>query len=143
MINASKQKLNIDKLKSKKIFTSNLDNFEQEELPILIPEAKISTLAIKKVDITIIDADAYYVAYKLKRAWIFAISTRNLEYHAKKKARPKTNSKIVVLEKYHDFSNIFFKKNLDTFLSHQKFNHKILLKKEQKHSHVMLYKILP
>ena len=66
MINASKQKLNVDKSKSKTIVISILDYSEKRKLLILIPKAKILILAIKKVDIAIIDADVYYTTCKLK-----------------------------------------------------------------------------
>ena len=36
---------------------------------------------------------------------------------------------------------MFSKKDLDTHLFYQKYNYKIILEKEQKHGHVILYKL--
>ena len=66
---------------------------------------------------------------------------RNLEYWVQKKARLETYSKKVILEKYHNFLNVFFEKNLDTFPLYQKYDYKIILKKEQKYDYTLFYKI--
>lgn len=80
MINASKQKVSIDKLKSKTIFISTLNHFGKKRLPILISKAKISILITKEVNVVMIDADAYYATCKLKKALVFAVFIRDLEY---------------------------------------------------------------
>lgn len=54
-------------------------------MPILIPKRKLLTFTTKEINISIIDANAYYVIYKLKKAQIFFVFMRNLEYPAKKK----------------------------------------------------------
>lgn len=59
-----------------------------------------------------IDADAYYAACKLKRAQVFIISIRDLEFQAAKKVRLETNLKSVILEKYYDLLYVFSKKKL-------------------------------
>ena len=61
-----------------------------------------------------IEVDTYCATYCLKRAQVFAISMRDIQYHAKKEARIETDSKNVVLQKYHDFFDIFSKKDIDT-----------------------------
>lgn len=53
-----------------------------------------------------IDADIYCMAHRLTRAQVFAISVKNLEYKLEKEATPETNSKTVILAKYHDFFDI-------------------------------------
>lgn len=111
-------------------------------MPILIPETKISTLAIKEVDFAIIGVNAYCTACKLKKAHVFALSIRNLKYQAKKKTRPKTNSKSIVLEEYHNFLDVFSKKNSDILSSHQKYDYKTIFEEEQKYSHALFYKML-
>lgn len=73
-------------------------------------------LKAKDTDIAIIGIDAYCAACYLKKAQVFTIFIRNIQYQAKKKAKAKTNPKTVVSQKYHDFFDIFTKKNLDTFL---------------------------
>lgn len=66
LINAFKKKLYIDKSKLKIVIVSSLDYSRKERLQILLPEVKISTLAIKEVDIAIISIYVYYAACKLK-----------------------------------------------------------------------------
>ena len=60
------------------------------------------------------DMDAYWTAYKLKRAQVFTISMKNLDYQVEKKTKPETISKTVVPEKYQDFLDVLSMKNLDT-----------------------------
>ncbi len=43
---------------------------------------------------------------------------------------------------YHDFLDVFYKKDLDIFPSYQKYHYKIVLDEKQKHGHALLYKIL-
>ena len=88
-----------------------------------------------------IGADAYHLACQLKGAQVFAICIRNLEFQVEKKARPETNPKTVVPEEYHDLLDVFSKKDSDTLLPHQKYDHKIILEEEQKHGHAPLYKM--
>ena len=55
---------------------------------------------------------------------------RDLEFQAVKKAKPETNPKNVIPEKYHDFLDLFSKKNSDTLRPHRKYDHKIILEEE-------------
>lgn len=66
---------------------------------------------------------------------------RNPEFQAKKKARLKTNQKNLIPEEYHNFLDIFCKKNSDTLFFYQKYDHKIILEEKQKHGYTPLYKI--
>ena len=68
---------------------------------------------------------------------------RNIIYQTKKKARAEINLRSIVPQEYYNFLDVFSKKNLDTFLPYQKYNHKIHLKEKQKPSHILLYKIFP
>ena len=86
----------------KTVVISTLDNSRKEDLPISILETKISTFGNKKGNIIKIDADAYWIAWKLKKAQICAVSMRDLEYLAEIEARSETNPKTVVLREYHD-----------------------------------------
>ena len=78
----------------------------------------ISTLAptfgTDVVDVVMIGADAYRLAYNLKRVQVFAVSMRDLEFQAEKEARPETDPKSVVPKEYHDLLDVFSKKNSDT-----------------------------
>ena len=130
----------MDKSKPKTVVISTLDRSKEEGLPILILEAKESTLATKKIDVTMIDADVYCVAYKLKRAQVFAVSMRDLEHQAQKEARPETHPKSIVPKEYHDLLDVFSKKNSDTLPPHQKYHHKIILEEKQKYGYALLYK---
>ena len=90
-----------------------------------------------------IGADAYCAACHLKRAQVFAVSMRDIQYQAEKEARAGTNSKSVVPQEYHDFLDVFSKKNSNTLPPHRKYDHKIYLEKEQKPGHAPLYKMSP
>lgn len=103
LINAFKFKANIDKSKPKRVIFIILDYFKEERLQILIPEAKVSTFAIKKINVTIINANCYCADGKLKRARIFLLCMRDLEYQVIEKARLETILKSVLSEEYHDF----------------------------------------
>lgn len=63
-----------------------------------------------------INTNIYYLACKLKKTQIFALLIKNLEYQAKKKAKVEINSKIVVLEEFYSFFDLFLKKILISFL---------------------------
>lgn len=65
------------KLKPKTIIINTLNHSKKERLLILTPE---TILATKEVNVTMIDMDTYYIACKLKRAQVFAISMKDLEY---------------------------------------------------------------
>ena len=140
LINASKRKQSMDKRKPETIVISSLDNSGIEGLPI---PTQVSTLGTNKVDVAMIGADAYRAACKLKGAQVFAVSMRDLEYQAEKEAKPETNPRSVVPEEYHDLLDIFSKKNSDTLPPHRKYDHKIILEKQQKPGYVPLYKISP
>lgn len=93
---------------------SILDKSRKNSLPISTLKIKVSTLAIKQIDVTIISADTYCTTCRLKKAQVFAISIRNLKYQVEREARPKTNPRTVISAEYYDFLDIFSKKNLDT-----------------------------
>lgn len=94
----SKRKTSIAKSNHKIIVISTLVNFGKQGLPILILKTKISIFDTKKIDSTIIGADAYWIACKLKKTWLFAISIKDLKYQSKNKIRPKTNPRTIVLK---------------------------------------------
>ena len=107
----------MDKRKPETIVISSLDNSGIEGLPTL---TRVSTLGTNKVDIAMIGADAYCTTCKLKRAQIFAVSMRDLEYQAEEEAKPKTNPRSIVPEEYHDLLDVFSKKDSDTLPSSSK-----------------------
>ena len=127
LANVFKQKLNIGKQNSKTVVINTLGNSSKEELAILL---LAPTFRKNVEDVVMIDADAYCLACQLKRAQVFAISIRVLKFSAEKEARPETNLKTVVLEKYHDFLDVFSKKDLNTLLSYRKYDHKIILEEK-------------
>lgn len=108
----------------------------------LLISTLISTHNKSIVNVILIDVDAYCTAYKLKRAQVFAISMKELEFQATKEAKLETDLKSVIPEKYHDFLDIFSKKDLDTFLFHRKYDHKIILKKEHQYGYAFYIKYL-
>lgn len=97
---------------------------------ILIPKVKVLILVFKIINIAIINIDVYYIIHKLKRTQVFIISIKNLKDQEKKKSRSKIDLKSIIIEEYHNFLEIFFKKNLDILLLYQKYNHKIILQKK-------------
>lgn len=90
---------------------------------------------------TILGVNTYCVVYKLKKAPVFTVSMRDLEYQIEKEARLETNLTTIILGKWHNLLNIFSKKDLNTLLPYQKYYYKIILEKEQKYSHAPLYKM--
>ena len=74
---------------------------------------------------------------------MFAISMRDVQYQAEKKAKAETNPKNVLPQEYHDFLDVFSKKDSDTLPPHRKYDHKIQLEEEQKPGHAPLYKMSP
>lgn len=84
---------------------------------ILILKIKVLILAIKRINITIIDANIYYIVYKLKRFPVFIIFIKDLL--SKKKIRLRINQRNIISKEYHNLLNLFFKKNLNTFFLYQ------------------------
>ena len=140
-INKSKQKTSIRETSSKKTTISSLDKSNKKELPVSIPVTKKSNLKAKNIDIAMIDADAYHIACFLKKAQVFAILMKNIQYQTMKQVRTETDPRSVISQEYHDFFDVFLKKNLDTLFLYQKYNHKIHLEEEQKSSYALLYKM--
>ena len=66
---------------------------------------------------------------------------KDIKYQAEKKARAETNPKSIIPKKYHNFLDVFLKKNSDTLLLYQKYKYKIYLEEKQKYDHSLLYKI--
>ncbi len=127
LINASQRKLALQKRKPETVVISLLDNAGKKNMPIPLRTPKIGT---KEVDIAMIGADAYRAACRLKGAQVFAVSMRDLEYQAEKKAKPETDPRSVILEEYHNLLDVFSKKDSDTLPSHQKYDHKIILEEK-------------
>ena len=119
LANAFKRKLSMGKQKPKTVVISSLDNSHKEDSPISILAPILGT---DVVHVAIIGADAYRLACKLKGAQVFAVSMKDLEFQAEKKARPETDPKSVVPEEYHDLLDVFSKKDLDTLPHHQKYD---------------------
>lgn len=138
-INKSKQKVSIEEISSRKATINSLDISNKNKLPVLL--AVIITSKSKTKDIPMISTDDYCAACYLKKVQVFHISMRNIQYQTKKKTRAETNPKCVVPQEYHNFLNVFSKKDLDTLFLHQKYDHKIYLEKKYKPNHVSFYKM--
>lgn len=120
LINASKQKLNMSKQKPKIFVINFFNNLDEENLIVwILPPI----LGRNEVDVAIISINIYCLAYKIKKAQFFAILIKNLEFQAVKEARPKTDFKTIVPEKYHNLLYMFSKKKL----RYTSFSSKILL----------------
>ena len=140
-INKNKQKTSIGKTSSRKATISYLNNSDKKKLPVPILAIKKSEPGTKDIDIAMISVDAHCIACCLKRAQMFTISLRAIQYQAEKKARAETNPKSVVPKEYHNFRNNFSQKYSKTFLPYQKYDPKIHLEEKQKPSHELLYKM--
>ncbi len=118
-----------------------MDSSDKKELPVSLATIKTSESKAKDIDITMIGTDAYCIAYCLKKAQVFAISMRDIQYQAEKEARAKTDPKSVVSQEYHDFLNVFSKKDSDILPPYRKYDHKIHQEEEQKPGHALLHKM--
>lgn len=87
-------------------------------MQVLIPVTIKSEPQAKITDKAIIDADAYYAARRLKKAQVFIISIRDIQYEAKKAVKAEIDPKRIPSQKYHVFCDIFSMKNSDTLLPH-------------------------
>jgi hypothetical protein len=56
---------------------------------------------------------------------------KDLDIQLKKATKTSTDSKKIVLEKYHDFLNVFSKEKANELFSHRKHDHRIELKEEK------------
>ncbi len=140
-INKSKQKASIKEINSRKATINSLDSSNKKELPVPLAVIKTSKSKAKDINIAMIGTDVYCAACYLKRAQVFAVSIRNIQYQVEKETRAETNLKSVVPQEYHDFLDVFSKKDSDTPPSHRKYDHKIHLEEDQKPSHASFYKI--
>ena len=139
-INKSKQKTSIREISSRKATINSLDSSDKKELPIPIAATKKSDLKTKNINRVIIGVDVYCIACCLKWTQVFVILMRDIWYQAEKEDIAITNPKSVVPQEYHNFLGVSLKKNSDTLFLYQKYDHKIYLEEEWKHSHATLYK---
>ena len=130
-INKSKRKASIEKSSSRKATINSLESSDKKELPVPIPITKTSEPKAKDIDIGMIGADVYCTVCHLKRAQVFVVSMRDIQYQAEKEVRAETDLKSIVPQEYHDFLDVFSKKDLDTLLLHQEYDYKIYLEEEQ------------
>lgn len=64
----------------KMVVISILDNFEKKCLSISTLQIKVLILNTRKVDVAMIDTNTYLITCKLKKAWVFIVSMKNLKY---------------------------------------------------------------
>lgn len=55
-----------------------------------------SELKAKDINIAIIDVDVYYVTRRSKKAQVFAILIKNIEYQVEKELRARTNLQDII-----------------------------------------------
>ncbi len=131
------------KTSARKATINSLDSSDKKQLPVPLAITKTSEPKAKDIDIAMIGADAYRVNCHLKRVQVFAVSMRDIQYQAEKEARAETDPKSVVPQEYHDFLDVFSKKNSDTLSPHQKYDHKIHLEEKKELSYAPLHKMSP
>ncbi len=66
-----------------------------------------------------INANTYQVACGLKKAAVFALSMKDLDYQLKKRVEAETNSKNLILEEYHNSLVVFSNKDSDNLPHYQ------------------------
>lgn len=115
----------------KKIIISSLKSSIKKELPVYISAIIQSKLKAKDINIATIYANAYCVTFQLKKTQVFFIFMIDIQYQAEKEVKDEKNLKSVIPQEYHNFFNVFLKKNSDILPSNQKYNHKIQLEEEQ------------
>jgi hypothetical protein len=96
------------------------------------------------IEIHSIAVASFNTLSRQKDVEIFAVSMKDLEIQLKKQdSNIVTDSKSVISSKYHDFLNVFFKKNADILSSHRKHDHRIKLEKEHEsgHEYASLYNL--
>ena len=77
-INKNKWKTTIREISPRKAIISSLNSFNEEQLPVSIVAIKKLLPKIQDIDIAMIGADAYYIAYRLKKPQVFAILMKNI-----------------------------------------------------------------
>ena len=95
-INKSKRKTSLGKTSLKKATINNLHSYEKKKSPVPIPAIIKSNPKAKDTDIAIIGADSYCAAYCIKKTQVFAVSIKDIQYQAKKKAKAETDLKSVI-----------------------------------------------
>lgn len=110
-------------------------------MPVHIPAILKSRLRAKINDIAVIDVHYYHAANHLKSAQVFLLSMIDIQYQGEKEARVNIDPKNVVSQQYHNFVNVFSKKDFNTLTSYENYDHKIQLYRKLKSSQALLYKI--
>jgi hypothetical protein len=96
------------------------------------------------IEIYSITIASFNILSRHKNVEIFVVFMKNLKIQLKKQDNNKmTDSKSVMLQKYHDFLNVFFKKKADILSSHRKHDHRIKFEKdhESDHEYASLYNL--
>lgn len=122
-VNSFMPKLKMEKLNSK-IVTINFFWKQSKKELIILTLAWILKNCVK--NIAIIGLNTYHYTCHLKKVNVLVVSISNLKFEAKQKYKSETNLKTIVSKKYHNFLNMFWKKNLDTKFFDPKYNHKII-----------------
>lgn len=113
-INKNKQKISKEETSSRKATIGSLNSSDKKKLPVSMPATKNSEPKAENIDIAMICTNTYCAACHWKEAQIFALSMRDIQYQAGKKARAETNPKNIILQEYHNFLDIFSKKDSET-----------------------------
>jgi hypothetical protein len=96
------------------------------------------------IEIHSIAVVSFNILFRNKDVKIFVVFMKNLKIQLKKQnSSIVIDSKSVVLSKYHDFLNVFFKEKADILSSHRKHDHRIELEKdhESDHEYASLYNL--
>ena len=114
---------------------SKLADSEREKYVVLakriLKPATVSKLKVeladetKPIDLAFIGGALFTYLTKQKNVEIFAISMRDIEYQLEKATKTPTDLKIMVLEEYHKFLDVFSKEASDTLSEHSKYDYRI------------------
>lgn len=105
-----------------------------------IPKTVLKTSPnIKTLELAMVGAALFEYLAKQKHVDIFTVLMQNIKNQLNKAKKPATDPVTKVLECYHDFLDIFSKKNSDKISLHLKYDHKIeLLNRSKDHGQIVL-----
>ncbi len=108
-------------------------------------ELRISNSKEKKslsaMNIAMIETFAFNMMRKKKNVNLFLIILKDVKKHFEKHSKLNIVIKNVLFSEYHEFFDVFDKKAFNTFVSHNFYDHKIVLKKNVIFDYISLYKM--
>jgi hypothetical protein len=86
-----------------------------------------------------IRATPFNMVQKQKGAEVFTISFKDILKEQAKEEAVEINLKLILLKEFHEYLNVFLKQAADKLLPYRYANHHIVIEKDLKLGHVLLY----